>query len=130
MELLDCVAFMLVENHRLLAEKRMLTKTVDPGCIAIPGGHVENGEIPEEALRREMCEELGIVPNTIRYVCTLLHRSQEFQRIYYFVIESWEGKIENGEADTLFWIPLAESEKFDLTADKVAISEYLRVYSY
>ena len=40
-------------------------KVVDPGFIAIPGGHTENEETPEEALRREMREELGIVPNTV-----------------------------------------------------------------
>ena len=43
----------------------MWHKVVDPGFIAIPGGHTENEETPEEALRREMREELGIVPNTV-----------------------------------------------------------------
>ena len=68
MQLLDCVAFMLIENNRLLVERRKLTKTVDPGCIAIPGGHIENGETPEEVLRREMREETGYLPRKMERI--------------------------------------------------------------
>ena len=31
-----------------------------PGLWDIPGGHVENGETPDEAIKREMMEELEI----------------------------------------------------------------------
>jgi 8-oxo-dGTP pyrophosphatase MutT (NUDIX family) len=94
MALLDCVAFILIRGDQVLAEKRKLTKAVDPGAIALPGGHVENGESLEEALYRESHEELSIVPCRTKYVCTLLHRAEEFQRIHYFVVEAWEGNIE------------------------------------
>ncbi len=36
--LLDCVAFMLIKNHQVLAEKRKPTKKVVPGALALPGG--------------------------------------------------------------------------------------------
>ena len=62
MELLECVAFLLIRGNTVLAERRKLTKKVVSGVIAMPGGHLEEGEPPEEALSRELCEELGIVP--------------------------------------------------------------------
>jgi 8-oxo-dGTP diphosphatase len=86
MELLECVAFLLIRGNTVLAEKRKLTKKVVSGVIALPGGHLEEGEPPEEALSRELCEELGIVPIDRYYVCTLLQRSQAFRKLHYFAI--------------------------------------------
>lgn len=128
MDLLDCVAFMLIEGNRVLAEKRKLSKEADPGAVAIPGGHIKKGESCKEALYRESGEELGIIPCDIKYVCSLLHRSQKLHKIHYFAIESWEGEIENNEAESLLWIPLGEPERLDIDVDRVAIREYLRVY--
>ena len=59
---LECVAFLLVRDRCVLAEKRKLTKRLAPGALAIPGGHVEPGEELAQALRREAREELAIVP--------------------------------------------------------------------
>ncbi len=118
---------MLIKGNTVLAEQRKHDKPVDPGAIALPGGHIEDGESPEEALRREASEELGIFLSTLKYVCTLLHPSRELQKVHYFAIESWEGKIENNEAEALLWIPFSQMERFDLAVDRVALGEYLRV---
>ena len=124
--LLDCIAFMLIKNQQILAEKRKLTKKVVPGALALPGGHMEAGEAPEDALRRELREELDIRPTSMTYICTLLHRAQEFRKLHYFVVEDWQGEISNREAEALLWMPLEQVQKFDLDVDRVAISEYIR----
>jgi 8-oxo-dGTP diphosphatase len=106
---LECVAFMLVKDNRVLAEKRKLTKALVPGAVALPGGHMEGDEDPREALRRELLEELGVVASGAAYV-------------------SWEGEILNREAEALLWVSLDESHALDLAIDRVAVGEYIRVH--
>ena len=125
----ECVAFMLIKDGQILAEKRKRTKRVVPGAVALPGGHIEGRENPEEALCREIQEEVGIVPIEIAYVCTLLHRAQEFRKLHYFAVTRWEGEIVPREAEAVVWIPLNALEALDLDVDKMAVQEYLRVYT-
>jgi mutator protein MutT len=126
--LLDCVAFMLIQNGYILLERRSLTKRVVPGALAIPGGHMDGTESPEEAVRRELREELGVTPTQMSYVCTLLHRSQEFRKLHYFAVTAWDGEMLAHEADELAWMDLRRAPDFDLDVDRLAVCEYLRVY--
>lgn len=117
----ECVAFMLIKEGQVLAEKRKQTKKADPGATALPGGHIENGESPKDALLRETYEELGIVPGSMRFICTLFHETEEFQRIHYFAVEAWHGAIESHEAEYLLWIPVTEPHRLDIDPDRVAL---------
>jgi 8-oxo-dGTP diphosphatase len=125
---LECVAFMLIANGRVLAERRKLNKSLAPGAVALPGGHMEGDEGPKASLERELREELGITARRVAYVCSLLHRAEELRRIHYFAVEGWEGEIRNLEAEALAWIGLDETDRLDLDIDRVAVREYLRVY--
>jgi 8-oxo-dGTP diphosphatase len=127
-ELRDCVAFMLIEGGKILAEKRTMATQLDPGAVAIPGGHVEPGESWEEALYREAKEELGVIISSPQFVCSLLEKLSELYRIHYYVVKSWAGQIECHEAESILWIPLSELERLDLDVDKIAVNEYLRIY--
>jgi 8-oxo-dGTP diphosphatase len=124
--LLECVACVIVVGGQLLVEQRLPTKSLAPGAIAIPGGHVEAGESLEDALRREVQEELGVLARDPRYVCALLHRSQELRRIHYFALTRWEGTIVNHEAASLRWLPLNELEALDFDVDRIAVAELAR----
>ncbi len=44
MEVHECVSFILVKDDEVLLETRSKDKDSDPGMIAIPGGHMEQGE--------------------------------------------------------------------------------------
>lgn len=122
----DCVGFLLRSGDAVLAERRAMTKPVMPGALAIPGGHVEAGESLDEALRRELKEELNIAPSKYRLVCVYLHHSQELRRLHYFAIVAWDGEIENHEAESLHWVPIDDLDRLDLEVDRLAVASWLK----
>jgi 8-oxo-dGTP diphosphatase len=123
------VSFLVIKDGMILAEKRKLTKRLDPGAVTIPGGFMEAGESPEEAVRRECKEELGLTLGGINYVCTLLYQVPELSKVHYYAAEEWDGELENNEAEALLWLPLADASRLDVYIDRVALSEYLRIYA-
>ncbi len=74
--LLHRVVHILVVNSAgdILLQKRAMNKDVAPGrWDTSVGGHVDAGETVEDALRREMSEELGITGEDIRFLYSYLH---------------------------------------------------------
>ena len=128
MKVHECVSFILLRDNKILIEKRKLTKKGDPGLMAIPGGHCKKSESIEQTLSRELHEELGVKFVNCHYICTLFHRSEEFQKIHYYAIHEWSGDIQNNEAESLLWLSFEEIERIDIMADRVSVSEYRRVF--
>lgn len=54
------VAGILIAEGRALLTLRSAERLAYPSTWALPGGHVEPGELEAQALRRELREELGI----------------------------------------------------------------------
>ena len=100
--LLHAVVHVLVFDPagRLFLQKRSMLKDIEPGkWDTSVGGHIISGETPDEALRRETAEELGIVPSG-------------FERLYSHIIQSgiereyvhsyrciWDGRIRFDEKE-------------------------------
>ena len=56
----DCVgALIRDEQHRVYVHRRTANRRLFPGIWDIVGGHLEDGETPEQALAREVEEETG-----------------------------------------------------------------------
>src|SRR5438128_10401119 len=88
----DCVDGILVKGRKFLVERRRDDDDADPGLIEIPGGHVNPDETLEDALRREMKEELGINVEKAKLIQRSLYRATkgERQRIHYYHGEKWK----------------------------------------
>jgi len=56
----------LLHDHHVLMVHRRPDRQWYPDCWDLPGGHVEAGESPEQAVARECHEELGIRVVTVR----------------------------------------------------------------
>jgi 8-oxo-dGTP pyrophosphatase MutT (NUDIX family) len=123
----DLVAGIFIDGREFLVEKRRDDKDVDPGYIEIPGGHVEKDETLEDALKREMKEELGIDVERAKFVQRSLYTASngERGRIHYFHVEKWIGRIVSNEAGRVYW----ESKVSNLTIlpDKKAIQRVLGI---
>lgn len=58
--MLEAVGAIIVDSRaRAFVHRRAYDRALFPGCWDIPGGHVEPGETPLQALAREVSEETG-----------------------------------------------------------------------
>jgi mutator protein MutT len=121
----DCVDGILVERRKFLVEKRRDDDDADPGLIEIPGGHVDPGETLEDALRREMKEELGIDVKKAKLVQKSLYTATngERLRIHYFHVEKWNGRVRPTEAEQVYWE--SEISNLGIAPDKRAVRRIL-----
>ena len=95
----------MTRSGAVLVEKRRADDEADPGLTFLPGGRVESGESLAQALRREMREELGITVEKTSPLLVRLYTASngERQRIHYFHILAWWGRIRSREAETVYW---------------------------
>src|SRR5713101_3148177 len=121
----NVVAGILTKDGKFLVEKRRDDDDADPGYVEIPGGHVREGESLESALRREMKEELGIQVEKMKLVSKSLATATngERQRIHYFHVEKWNGRIRSTEAERVYWE--SEVSNLGIAPDRRAVRRIL-----
>ena len=82
MKTVRVVAAVIRDNNRIFATQRGYGDL--KGGWEFPGGKIEKGETPQEALKREICEELdteilvGELIDTIEFDYPTLHISMDF----------------------------------------------------
>jgi isopentenyldiphosphate isomerase len=72
------------KKGEILLQKRSMNKDIQPGkWDTSVGGHVDYGETIEEALFREVEEELGITSFVPRFICSYVFESEIERELVY-----------------------------------------------
>ncbi len=91
-----------------------------------PGGKIESGETPEEALRRELQEELGIDAKIGPYIAEIEHNFRNGSSIHlrFFAVHRFEGEIQNRIFEDIRWAELRDLPAYNfLAADRKFIRD-------
>lgn len=125
METVDTVAFILMKEGKILVEKRRMDKETDPGKVVIPGGHIEAGETHEDALKRELFEELGVTCNDFTFIARMPCETEtEIQMNHWYLCNNWTGTPQSSEAEEIYYI--SHPSQLDLPNDRTVITELLK----
>jgi 8-oxo-dGTP diphosphatase len=119
------VAALIVRNGKILVCQRTKHQTM-PLKWEFPGGKIEEGEQPRNALRRELEEELGIDAAIGDEVARLRHeyKSGSAVDLRFFVVRDFGGEMENRIFRDMQWAAPAELPAFDfLEADLKLVSD-------
>jgi 8-oxo-dGTP diphosphatase len=119
------VAALIVRDGKILVCQRTKHQTM-PLKWEFPGGKIEEGEQPRNALHRELEEELGIDATIGDEVARNRHeyKSGNSVELRFFVVREYRGEIENRIFKDLRWAAPTELPSFDfLEADLKLVSD-------
>lgn len=91
-----------------------------------PGGKIEHGESPEQALARELNEELGIAARIGGRVTHIRHNYRHGGAVdlQFFVVHEFSGELDNRIFQQVKWVKLEELPGYDfLAADRDLIKD-------
>jgi 8-oxo-dGTP diphosphatase len=119
------VAALMVDGSKVLICQRTKYQPM-PLQWEFPGGKIEVGEQPVAALERELDEELGIRATVGPEVATIAHtyRNGNGVELHFFLVEHFEGEIQNRIFKDVQWVEREELPRFDfLEADKSLVAD-------
>lgn len=95
------------------------------GWWEFPGGKIEEGETPEECLKREIKEELKADINIDKYLCTVEYDYPNFHlKMECFICSLIDGHLELVEAEDAKFITKDQLDNIDfLPADLLVVKE-------
>ena len=117
MKSIDVVAAIICQDGKVLATQRGYGEQA--GGWEFPGGKIESGETPEEAIVREIHEELGAIIAVDGHLVTIDHDYETFHlHMACFLAHVAEGALELHEHSSARWVDAETIDSLDwLPAD-------------
>jgi 8-oxo-dGTP diphosphatase len=119
------VAALIEKDGKLLVCQRTRHQTM-PLKWEFPGGKIEQGEQPRDALRRELEEELGIIATVGDEVARIRHEYPNggMVELRFFIVREHLGEIENRIFRDIRWAVPSDLPKYDfLEADHTLVKD-------
>jgi 8-oxo-dGTP diphosphatase len=97
------VAVLMREDGMVLLGNRPAGKAW-AGWWEFPGGKIEVGETPVQALQRELAEELGVqATEAYPWLVRTFDYPEKTVKLNFFIVKSWQGEPVGREAQQLSW---------------------------
>jgi len=119
------VAALIQKDGKLLVCQRTRHQTM-PLKWEFPGGKIEDGEQPRDALRRELEEEIGVLATIGDEVTRIRHEypNRTMVELRFFVVREYQGEIENRIFRDIQWAAPKDLPKYDfLEADLTLVRD-------
>ncbi len=110
---LSTLCYLCVDDRLLMLRRR---KEPFANHWTAPGGKIQDGEDPRQAIIREVCEEtqLRIARPVLRAVCSEVGGDAYNWLLFVFGCDEYEGEMAASDEGELAWIPVAELETWTL----------------
>lgn len=129
MKLVLVSAVVLVDpDGRILVTQRPEGKSM-AGLWEFPGGKVEAGETPEQALIRELQEELGIDTwsSCLAPLTFASHSYDDFHLLMpTFICRKWAGQVQGREGQAIRWVRPPELRDLPMPAADLPLIPVIR----
>jgi 8-oxo-dGTP diphosphatase len=119
------VAALIIKDEKILVCQRTKHQTM-PLKWEVPGGKIEEGEQPRDALHRELEEELGIDATIGDEAARIRHEypGGGAVELRFYVVREYAGELENKIFRDLRWATREELPSFDfLEADLTLVRD-------
>jgi 8-oxo-dGTP diphosphatase len=119
------VAGLIMLDGKLLVCQRTRHQTM-PLKWEFPGGKIEEGEQPRDALRRELDEELGIQATIGDELARIQHEYPNggMVELRFYIIRDYNGELENRIFKDIQWAEPKDLPRFDfLEADLTLVKD-------
>jgi A/G-specific adenine glycosylase len=122
---IEVSAGIIIKNKKVYIQQRAKDGFMG-GLWEFPGGKREEGESPEDCLKREIQEELGTTVVSLNQVMTIKHTYTQFRvTLNVFSCILGRKKIRPEGCNQWKWVSLSSLKKYPFPAANVKIVEYL-----
>ena len=123
--MIDVVAAVIKKNNLYFIAQRNRNKHF-AFCWEFPGGKVDNQETFENALKREIKEELSINIKVITHIASEKHKDDTIDvEVHYFLCETINENIFLSEHEDMKWVQKNDLVKYKMAPGDSKIIKYL-----